>query len=395
MKTVELGEVANFVRGITFKPADTVKLGDDGSVACMRTKNVQASLDTDDVLAVPTRFVRRDEQYLQPGDTLVSSANSWNLLGKCSWVPELPWKSSFGGFVTVLRPSGDQLDRRYLYRWFSYGRTQHTLRSFGRKTTNISNLPLDRCRRMEIPLPSVEDQRRIAAALDAADRIRVNRRRALAKLDTLAQAVFVDMFGDPRESATGWPIVELDELCPSHLGKMLDQKQQTGTQARPYLRNQNVRWFEFELDDLATMDFDEKARSKYRLDPGDVLICEGGEPGRAAIWRGELTECYFQKALHRGRPVAGRATAEYIVHLLRWLADNGALVDHISTATIAHLTGKRLKAMRVAAPDYALQQEFTKAVAAIDEKRRLQECSLAELDTLFASLQQRAFQGDL
>ena len=102
-KTVQLGEVAEFVRGINFKPEDVVPVGTSGSVACMRTKNVQANLDLSDVWAVAESFVKRDDQFLMEGDILVSSANSWNLVGKCCWIPELPWRASFGGFVSVLR----------------------------------------------------------------------------------------------------------------------------------------------------------------------------------------------------------------------------------------------------------------------------------------------------
>lgn len=71
------------------------------------------------------------------------------------------------------------------------------------------------------------------------------------------------------------------------------------------------------------MDFDEKDRRALRLREGDLLICEGGEPGRAAIWRGELEECYYQKALHRARPYSGIANSEYLAALLFQLAKGG------------------------------------------------------------------------
>lgn len=84
--SVPLGEVASFIRGITFKPEDVVPVGSSGSVACMRTKNVQSDLDLSDVWGIPEGLVKRSDQYLTAGDLLVSSANSWNLVGKCSWV---------------------------------------------------------------------------------------------------------------------------------------------------------------------------------------------------------------------------------------------------------------------------------------------------------------------
>jgi type I restriction enzyme S subunit len=89
-QTVALGEVAEFVRGINFKPDDVVPTDTPDAVACMRTKNVQAELDLSDVWAVGQQFVKRDDQFLRTGDILVSSANSWNLVGKCCWIPDLP-----------------------------------------------------------------------------------------------------------------------------------------------------------------------------------------------------------------------------------------------------------------------------------------------------------------
>ena len=90
--TVPLGDVASFIRGITFKPDDVVPVGSNGSVACMRTKNVQSELELSDVWGISDTFVKREDQYLAGGDLLVSSANSWNLVGKCCWVPVLPWR---------------------------------------------------------------------------------------------------------------------------------------------------------------------------------------------------------------------------------------------------------------------------------------------------------------
>lgn len=187
---VNLGDVASFVRGINFKPDDVVALGGPDTVACMRTKNVQVELDLDDVWGVSEAFVRRPEQFLRCGDVLVSSANSWNLVGKCSWIPELPWRASFGGFVSVLRANRARVDARYLYRWFAWDHTQALLRSFGQKTTNISNLNLERALALHLPLPAIDEQRRIAAILDQTETLRAQRRAAISQLDSLGQAVF-------------------------------------------------------------------------------------------------------------------------------------------------------------------------------------------------------------
>lgn len=145
MKTVALGDIPSFIRGVTFKPGDVLDRPIETSVGVMRTKNVQVELDTSDILQIPRDLVRRPDQYLRRGDVLVSSANSWNLVGRCSWVPELAAPAAIGGFVTALRVASDQLEPRYLYRWFSSPRTQAEVRNSANQTTNIANLNLKRC----------------------------------------------------------------------------------------------------------------------------------------------------------------------------------------------------------------------------------------------------------
>ena len=102
-----------------------------------------------------------------------------------------------------------------------------------------------------------------------------------------------------------WPVVELGSVCEIQLGKMLSPKSKMGTRPIPYLRNENVQWSRLELESVSWMDFTETEERKFRLQPGDLLVCEGGEPGRAAIWQGEIERCCYQKAIHRIRPRTG------------------------------------------------------------------------------------------
>ena len=204
MKTVQLGEHAALIRGVTFKPTEKCAPEDDGAVVCMRTKNIQANLDQADLIAVPSNVVKSPEKMLSEGDILVSSANSWNLVGKCCQVRDLLFPSTAGGFISILRPTTNDLDAEYLYRWFSSDEVQKTLRSFGNQTTNISNLNHKRTLKLQIPLPPLSEQKRIGRILDAADALRVKRRETLAQLDVLLQSTFLDMFGDPVTNPMGW-----------------------------------------------------------------------------------------------------------------------------------------------------------------------------------------------
>lgn len=101
---VKLGDVLSIIRGVTFKPNDQVEPLSEGSTIVMRTKNVQRSgLDISDLIAIPDSFIKRDEQYLRSEDMLISSANSWELVGKISFVEKLPARSTAGGFISIIR----------------------------------------------------------------------------------------------------------------------------------------------------------------------------------------------------------------------------------------------------------------------------------------------------
>jgi len=203
------------------------------------------------------------------------------------------------------------------------------------------------------------------------------------------------MFGSLVVNSMNWPTAIFDEICDTRLGKMLDSKQQYGLDNRKYLRNANVLWDRFDLAEVIEMDFNESDRKIFRLQDGDVLVCEGGEPGRAAIWREQISECYFQKALHRIRPYPNIATSEFILHMLWQFARNGGFKDHISSATIAHLTGAKLKSMEIPLPPIELQRYFSSIYQKVALLKASLEFSVKNSELLFKSISQRAFCGEL
>ena len=262
-------------------------------------------------------------------------------------------------------------------------------------STTVAIVNKSRFEELEIPLPPLEQQKRIAAILDKADELRAKRRRAIAKLDELLKSVFLELFGDPVTNPKGWPVMPFGDVCDTRLGKMLDAKQQTGQHLRLYLRNTNVQWNKVNLNEVFQMDFDESARRTLRLKHGDLLICEGGEAGRTAIWRSELEECYFQKAIHRARPDTKLAESEYLLFFMWFMLKNNGLKDFTTSATIAHLTGIKLKTVPVPLPPIELQRDFKQNFYRIEKIEALKNQHLTSAERLFASLQARAFSGDL
>lgn len=398
---VKLGDVADFIRGITFKPTDVVPLEVDDAVVCMRTKNVQTLLDCDDLLAVPSQFVRRQDQYLQEGDILVSSANSWNLVGKCCWIPRLPWRAAFGGFISVLRGEPGHVDRRYLYWWFASERIQALLRSFGQKTTNISNLNIDRCLQLDLPLPPLPEQRRIAAIIDQADALRAKRREALAQLDRLAQSVFVEMFGEPVSNPMDWPESHvLGDVAEIVSGITKGRKiSSSTTRSVPYLAVANVQDKALSLAIVKKIEATEDEIGRYALKKNDLLLTEGGDPdklGRGTLWNDELPECIHQNHVFRVRLTHGEVHPLF----LNWLVGSQRgkkyfLRSAKQTTGIASINMTQLRGFPLFMPPLAMQEAFAARIHAVEVQRQAQVTALAELDTLFASLQHRAFAGQL
>ena len=298
----------------------------------------------------------------------------------------------FSQDITAITPDPHCLDRSYLVHFLRTKQPHLERRARG---ATIKGVTREAVANLAIPLPPLAEQKRIAGILDAADALRAKRREALAQLDTLLQSTFLDMFGDPVTNPMGWEVVAFESIGNSRLGKMLDKGKEVGDCQFPYLANTNVQWGRFDLAALRTMDFSESDCEEFKLENGDLLICEGGEVGRTAIWHGAHDRIYFQKALHRVRLDPTVAVPEYVFQFMWFMAKNGGFRDLITSATIAHLTGVKLKRLPCPRPPLEFQHRFAAIVQSVEQQKASQHAHLAELDTLFASLQSRAFRGDL
>ena len=246
--------------------------------------------------------------------------------------------------------------------------------------------------RFEFELIPIDQQRKISDLLWAFERAKNAYKDLIKKTDDLVKSQFIELFGDPIENDKKWPTYRFGDIATSRLGKMLDKKKQTGLYPKYYLANVNVQWFRFDLDSLNQMDFDEDDQIEFSLKDGDLLVCEGGEVGRCAIWHEELKDCYFQKAIHRVRCNKALVLPEYIAHLFYYHSQINGFADVVgSKATIAHLPGDKLKEMRIFVPPITLQNDFITLTEQTDKSKFAAKQALDNLNASQKALMNQIF----
>jgi type I restriction enzyme, S subunit len=187
-----------------------------------------------------------------------------------------------------------------------------------------------------------------------------------------------------------WQVSSVGREFEIKLGKMLDAEKNVGV-PKPYLGNKAVQWGRIDYTDLPTVPMSHADLERFRLLKGDLLACEGGEVGRAAIWEAPLEECYYQKALHRLRPLRGFNSQLMAAFLRRW-ADCGLLANYVTQTSIAHLPREKFMEVPIPVPPPPEQRAIVKALGDVDgllggldrlisKKRDLKQAAMQQLLT--------------
>ena len=276
------------------------------------------------------------------------------------------------------------------------------------RTPDIVNLATSRCSganlprlgpkqlaSFQIPLPPLPEQKRIAGILDAADALRAKRREALAQLDTLLQSTFLDMFGDPLTNPMGWEKPPLEDLCE----KVIDCPHSTPRWSGSgviCLRTSNLGKGEWNWADTRFVieeDYTERTRRSEIL-PNDIILSREGTVGVLALVDEGMRLCMGQRLVQL-RVNNSQLDPRFLLNLLLHDLAPERLSRLIAGSTSKHLNVKELRKLPVLLPPLDLQRRFAVIVASVEQQKASQRAHLAELDTLFASLQSRAFRGEL
>jgi type I restriction enzyme S subunit len=324
---------------------------------------------------------------------------SWSGSKGTSFGPHI-WRGQLGvlnqHIFKVILNSDSRLDQNFLYFALKFLTAQIEEKAYG--LAALVHVRKGDLEATPIPLPPPPEQKKIAHILSTVQRAIEAQERIIQTTTELKKALMHKLFteglrNEPQKQTEigpvpeSWKLLPIGDLFETQLGKMLSQKAKIGDSPKAYLRNKNVQWGRIDTDDLLRMDFNDREADKFRLRKGDLLICEGGEVGRAALWDGSVADCYYQKALHRLRPKTDQITNEFMVHwmMFAFLLTNTYGVTGTRT-TIAHLPEIKLKPLLVPVPSPDQQAEIVRALETVDQKHAVHQEKFSALQDLFRTL---------
>ena len=246
----------------------------------------------------------------------------------------------------------------------------------------------------DLPVPPLPEQQRIVSRIEELfsqlDAGVETLKKTKAQLAVYRQAVLKEAF--EKVSAR----VLLGSISESRLGKMLDSEKNIGIPRR-YLRNINVRWHSFDLSDLSEMPIEENEVDKYSLRKGDLVICEGGEPGRCAVWESDDV-IFYQKALHRVR-FTDSSNPKFYMYYLWYAAQTGQLKSLFTGTGIKHLTGQSLVKVLVPTAERITQDSIVNEIethlSVCDSIEQTVDIALQQAEAMRQSILKDAFEGRL
>lgn len=372
------------------------------NVGVIRNTNFtkEGALDDSDIAYLDVEEKKFAKRRLRFGDIILekSGGGPKQAVGRVAFFDKKVGDYSFSNFTSAIRVRDQKsLLPEYLHRFLYWQYLSGVTESMQSHSTGIRNLDGDAYKAIEVAFPGIREQQRIVALLDeafvgiATAKANAEKNLRLAR-DTL-QAKITEVM---NRNGGRWEEKRVSEIAVHSLGKMLDKAKNRG-EFRPYLRNLNVRWFEFDLSDVLRMRFEPTETERYSVEKGDLVICEGGYPGRAAVWTSD-EPMFFQKALHRAR-FHNPMHANWLLYYLHYRDNEGTLSRHFNGAGIQHFTGAALAKFELPIPPDeelpTLLQVFDALRNEVANLETIYTRKLTALNELKQSLLHRAFSGQL
>lgn len=359
----------------------------------MNNITVEGNLNLSKMRRVPESSRNLGTFLVQPGDVLFNATNSPELVGKTAFFSGYNEPAVFSNHFLRLRPDSKSLDGRFLARWLQLQFQRRVFQGMCRQWVNQATVGRDALLALSVPLPSLEEQRRIAEVLDRAEELRSKRREAIAQLDTLTQAIFREMFGNPVTNPKGWEI----ELFSSQIKSV---RYGTGSppdyvvEGIPFIRATNVKEGTIKSKDIKRISLGEATKlAKCKVSFGDLIVVRSGvNTGDCAMVSREYHGAYAAFDLIVELPLINSVFYNFLINSSY---GKSYLAPLTRRAAQAHLNAEQLRNLKFISPPMSLKEEFAQRIEAVEKLKASHCASLSELDALFASLQHRAFRGEL
>ena len=301
----------------------------------------------------------------------------------------------------VLSPRKDNISSDFFY----YLLGSDTLyREFSKRAAGavVKNLNTDLVKSVQIPLPPLGEQKRIAGVLDAADTLRAKRRESLEQLDNLLKSTFLDMFGDPVTNPMGWEVNALADLVFVQGGFAFKSKDYCKQGVR-LVKISNVHSGNLTWDEIDCVPDPYLERYKdFSLKPGDLVIAltrpiikSLGSVKIATVGEMDAPSLLNQRVARFVFSLDSAVDKSYLLAFCRTQVFKNAVQRFCSESLQPNMSTKQLGSLLIAQPPIELQRRFAAIVESVEQQKASQRAHLDALDTLFASLQSRAFRGDL
>lgn len=398
-----LGDLFEIGAGKTMSAA--ARAGTD-KVPFLRTSNVlwdEIDLTEVDEMSIPPSELA--DKSLKAGDLLVCEGGE---IGRAAvWDGRVPMMA-FQNHLHRLRPIRGDVEPRFYGYFLQSAFTQLGIFEGAGNKTTIPNLSRNRLASLEVPHPSVAEQREIARALaKVREAIRVHDK-AAATAQELKRAAMRELFtrglrGEPQKDTEigpvpeSWVIQPIGEVFEIVQGVSLKRNLSNGTDGIPFLRTSNVYWGRIDLSNVSRMHAPAEVIGERWLRQGDLLVCEGGEIGRAAVWECDESGFTYQNHLHRLRPLD--ADAVHPKFAVAWVevgfCHRKVYEGAGNKTTIPNLSRARLAELSMPLPSIEEQREIVAILEAIDRKIELHRKKKRVLEELFKALLHKLMTGEI
>ena len=389
-KRVKLGDYICQVRGVSYSPKDASEVPENSHRPILRAHNIQDDgINFDNLVFVNSGRIK-EVQYIRKGDIIIcASSGSKNLVGKAVQAnKDMP--ISFGAFCKVVRTK--KIYPPYLGTFFKSKKYRQTISTLS-AGANINNIKNEDIEGLEIPLPPLEAQRKIAKTLDTVSEILAMRKQQLAELDNLIKSIFYDMFGDPVGNEKGWEVSSLKNVC---------RRITDGTHHSPpnppegeykYITAKNIKKDGLDLDNVTFVTEKDHKSIFRRCDPeyGDVLYIKDGVTTGIA----QVNTLYEEFSLLSSVALL-KLNAEILKpFFLREVLNNKnmyrAIRINMGGAAITRLTLKKIGLITIPVPPLFIQAHFETIVLKVEDQKKLIQTAIDETQYLFDSLMSQYF----